>query len=46
MEDEAAPSREEYCRKIIWKDCEDEGIRYVLHAGEILYLLKDNPFRK
>ena len=29
-----------------WKDREDEGILYVPHAGEILYLLKDNPFRK
>ena len=29
-----------------WKDREDEGILYVPHAGEMLYLLKDNPFRK
>ncbi len=28
-----------------WKDHEDEGILYVPHAGEILYLLKNNPFR-
>ena len=28
-----------------WKDREDEGILYVPNAGEILYLLKDNPFR-
>lgn len=29
-----------------WKNREDEGILYVPNAGEILYLLKDNPFRK
>ncbi len=29
-----------------WKDREDESILYVPHAGETLYLLKDNPFRK
>lgn len=29
-----------------WKDREDESILYVPKAGEILYLLKDNPFRK
>jgi nickel-dependent lactate racemase len=29
-----------------WKDREDEGILYVPNAGETLYLLKDNPFRK
>jgi nickel-dependent lactate racemase len=29
-----------------WKDREDEGILYVPRAGEILYLLKHNPFRK
>ncbi len=29
-----------------WQDREDEGILYVPNAGEILYLLKDNPFRK
>ncbi len=29
-----------------WKDRENEGILYVPHAGEMLYLLKDNPFRK
>jgi len=29
-----------------WKDREDEGILYVPKAGEMLYLLKDNPFRK
>ena len=29
-----------------WKDREDEGILYVPNAGEILYLLKENPFRK
>jgi lactate racemase len=29
-----------------WKNREDEGILYVPHAGEILYLLKENPFRK
>lgn len=29
-----------------WKDREDEGILYVPDAGETLYLLKDNPFRK
>jgi len=28
-----------------WKDREDEGILYVPNAGEILYLLKNNPFR-
>ena len=28
-----------------WRDREDEGILYVPNAGEILYLLKDNPFR-
>jgi len=28
-----------------WKDREDEGILCVPHAGEILYLLKSNPFR-
>ena len=28
-----------------WKGREDEGILYVPHAGEMLYLLKDNPFR-
>jgi len=29
-----------------WKDREDEGVLYVPKAGEMLYLLKDNPFRK
>jgi nickel-dependent lactate racemase len=29
-----------------WKNREDEGILYVPHAGEMLYLLKDKPFRK
>ena len=29
-----------------WKNREDEGILYVPNAGEMLYLLKDNPFRK
>ena len=29
-----------------WKDREDENILYVPKAGEMLYLLKDNPFRK
>ncbi|MFC1607211.1 lactate racemase domain-containing protein [Candidatus Latescibacterota bacterium] len=28
-----------------WKEREDEGLLYVPHAGEMLYLLKDNPFR-
>ena len=28
-----------------WKDREDEGILHVPKAGEMLYLLKDNPFR-
>ena len=28
-----------------WKNREDEGILCVPHAGEVLYLLKDNPFR-
>jgi len=29
-----------------FKDREDEGILYVEKAGEMLYLLRDNPFRK
>ncbi|MBT4483637.1 MAG: DUF2088 domain-containing protein [Candidatus Latescibacteria bacterium] len=29
-----------------WKGSEDEGILYVPKAGEMLYLLEDNPFRK
>ena len=29
-----------------WKDREDEGILYVPNAGEMLYLLRDNPFRR
>jgi nickel-dependent lactate racemase len=29
-----------------WKDREDEGILFVPNAGETLYLLRDNPFRK
>jgi nickel-dependent lactate racemase len=28
-----------------WKDREDEGILYVPKAGEMLYRLKDDPFR-
>lgn len=28
-----------------WQDREDEGILYVPKAGEMLYLLEDNPFR-
>lgn len=28
-----------------WKNREDEGILYVPEAGEMLYLLKNNPFR-
>ncbi|MCE5249429.1 lactate racemase domain-containing protein [bacterium] len=29
----------------VWKDREDEGYLYVPKAGEMLYLLKNNPFR-
>jgi lactate racemase len=29
-----------------WKNREDEGILFVPNAGETLYLLKNNPFRK
>jgi hypothetical protein len=29
-----------------WKDREDEGILYVPKAGEMLYRLKDDPFRR
>ena len=28
-----------------WKDREDEGILYVPKAGELLYRLKDDPFK-
>ena len=29
-----------------WKNREEEGMLYVPKAGEMLYLLRDNPFRK